>query len=238
MNSYLIPQFQDFSKKVRGYTMLFNYRLMNLCVKAEPAALMPVTVNFLGKGYNIEEVAEMRRPDEYHMELRANAQDNLDDIIEGVFEVHPEFILEVKTEKNLEDKEVKYAFYSMPEVNKDRYDLLNKLTKAFYAECIANIDAAYAKQQKVFVDALFNAPIEEANEARDELKGIYDNGKNETTQIRDSKLKEIEEGYQRYLQGGGTDQPSSSDNTTSFDADNDYPDGPLNFDVTKGMKME
>ena len=53
MNSHLLPQLQDFARKVRGYNMLFNYRLMNLCIKAEPAALMPVTVNYHGSDYNI-----------------------------------------------------------------------------------------------------------------------------------------------------------------------------------------
>ena len=80
MNTIVNITLQDFAQKLRGYNMLFNYRLMNLCVKAEPAALMPVTVEIMGKEYNLEEVAEIRRPDEYHLEIRANNENNLDDI--------------------------------------------------------------------------------------------------------------------------------------------------------------
>ena len=245
MNSHLLPQLQDFARKVRGYNMLFNYRLMNLCIKAEPAALMPVTVNYHGSDYNIEEVAELRRPDEYHMEIRANVQDNLQEIIDAIFDVHPEFVLDVKTEKDPHGKDVRYASYSMPDVNKDRYDLLNDLTKAFYNECVVKIDEAYAKVQTVFVDALLNAPAAEADEAKGEMKTIYDNGKDETVKIRDAKLMEIEEAYQKYLQEGGSDQPSQKQSpqsgTDASDApnhDNDYPEGPLDFDVTKGMKID
>lgn len=199
MNTYINIQLQDFSQRIRGYNMLFNYRLMNLCVKAEPASLMPVTVEVMGKEYNLEEVAQLRRPDEYHFEIRANNENNLDDIIGGILDVHPEFILEVKTEKDLDDNEHKYAFYSMPEVNKDRYDLLTKLTKGFYDECAVQIDAAYAKEQARFVDLLLHAPATDADEAKGAMKEIYDKGKEETEKIRDEKLKEIEEAYQRYL---------------------------------------
>ena len=225
MNTYINIQLQDFSQRIRGYNMLFNYRLMNLCVKAEPASLMPVTVEVMGREYNLEEVAELRRPDEYHFEIRANNENNLDDVVSAIMDVHPEFIFEMKTEKDAGDNEHKYAFYSMPDVNKDRYDLLTKLTKGFYDECAAQIDAAYAKQQARFVNDLLHAPVADADEAKGDMKTIYDSGKEETGKIRDEKLKEIEEAYQRYL----VDHPEE-------DPDIDEDEGP-GYDVVRGMKM-
>ena len=225
MNTYINIQLQDFSQRIRGYNMLFNYRLMNLCVKAEPASLMPVTVEVMGREYNLEEVAELRRPDEYHFEIRANNENNLDDVISAIIDVHPEFILEEKTEKDAGDNEHRYAFYSMPDVNKDRYDLLTKLVKGFYDECAAEIDAAYAKEQTRFIDLLLHAPAADVDEAKGEMKTIYDGGKEETEKIRDEKLKEIEEAYQRYLIEHPEDDP-----------DNDEDEGP-GYDVVRGMRM-
>ena len=225
MNTYINIQLQDFSQRIRGYNMLFNYRLMNLCVKAEPASLMPVTVEVMGREYNFEEVAELRRPDEYHFEIRAFNENNLDDVVGAIFDVHPEFIVDMKTEKDTGDNEHRYAFYSMPDVNKDRYDLLTKLTKGFYDECAVQMDAAYAKEQTRFIDLLLHAPAEEADEAKGEMKTIYDGGKEEAEKIRDAKLKEIEEAYQRYLE-----------NHPEEDHDNDEDNGP-GYDVVKGMKM-
>ena len=222
MNTYINIQLQDFSQRVRGYNMLFNYRLMNLCVKAEPASLMPVTVEVMGREYNLEEVAELRRPDEYHFEIRANNENNLDDVINAIFDVHPEFIFEMKTEKDAGDNEHQYAFYSMPDVNKDRYDVLTKLTKGFYDECAVQMDAAYTKEQARFVDLLLHAPAEEADEAKGEMKTVYDGAKEETGQIRDAKLKEIEEAYERYLKNHPED-----DNT----------DEDPGYDVVRGMRM-
>ena len=226
MNTIVNITLQDFAQKLRGYNMLFNYRLMNLCVKAEPAALMPVTVEILGKEYNLEEVAEIRRPDEYHLEIRANNENNLDDITGYIFDVHPEFILEMKTEKDTDDNEHRYASYSMPDVDKDRYDLLTKLTKSFYDECTVQIDAAYAKEQAKFVDLLLHAPAEDADEAKGEMKTLYDDGKDEAEQIRDAKLMEIEEAYQHYLEG------HPSDIYYDEDLDEDNPD----YDVVKEWK--
>ena len=227
MNSYISIQLQDFAQKVRGYNMLFNYRLMNLCVKAEPAALIPVIVTVDGKDYDLEKVADIRKPDDYFFEVRSKNENNLQAIIEGIFDAHPEFILDMKTEKDMEDKEVPYAKYSMPPVDKNRRDLLCDLTKTFYNECIVHIDAAHVKQEGIFVEALFNAPIKDANEAKDELKEIYDSGKKEAEAMRDTKLKEIEEAY---LNNGDTTASARHSDTKTGSEELDY-------DVTKGFRV-
>ena len=199
--------------------MLFNYRMMNLCVKAEPAALVPVIVTIGGKQCDLEEVAEIRRPDDYHFEIRAKNERPLQNIIEGIMDVHPEFIMEKKTEKDLEDKEVLYLSYKMPPVNKDRHDLLSDTTKVFYDECVANIEAAHTKQEALFVEALLHAPVDEANEAKDGVKTLYDNGKDEAEKLYNAKIEEIENAYQDYL---------------SSDQENDDTE---DFDFSKGMRF-
>lgn len=225
MNSYISIQLQDFAKKVRGYNTLFNYRLMNLCVKAEPAALIPVIVNVGGKDYDLEKVADIRKPDDNFFEIRSKNENNLQKIIEGIFNVHPEFILEMKTEKDLEDQDVAYAKYSMPPVDKDRRDLLCNLTKAFYDECIAHIEAAHAKQEATFVEMLLKAPAKDADEARGELKEIYDSGKEEAGTMRDAKLKEIEEAYLN------NSSPSTSPSVTDTASES------TDYDVSRGYKV-
>lgn len=219
MNSYINARLQEFAQKINGYNMLFNYRMMNLCVKAEPAALVPVIVAIGGKQCDLEEVAEIRRPDDYHFEIRAKNERPLQNIIEGIMDVHPEFIMEKKTEKDLEDKEVLYLSYKMPPVNKDRHDLLSDTTKVFYDECVANIEAAHTKQEALFVEALLHAPVDEANEAKDGVKTLYDNGKDEAEKLYNAKIEEIENAYQDYL---------------SSDQENDDTE---DFDFSKGMRF-
>ena len=52
MNNYIALELTEFQKKTNGYLTMFNYRLANYCVKAEPTAMLPITVVLAGKEYN------------------------------------------------------------------------------------------------------------------------------------------------------------------------------------------
>ncbi len=222
MNSYYYAQLKDFTEKARGYNMMFNYRMMNLCVKAEPGALVPVIVTVGGKDYNLEEVAQIRRPDDYVFEIRANNGDYLQNIIDGIMDVHPEFVFEMKTEKDIEDKDVNYAQYTMPEVDKDRYDLLSETTKAFYNECLVSIDAVYAQKEAKLAEVAVHAPAEDVQQIKDELDEYYNNAKDEAQKMRDMKLQEIEEAYLHYQE-----------------KEQDREIGKINsFDYSQGMRLD
>ena len=222
MNSYYYAQLKDFTEKARGYNMMFNYRMMNLCVKAEPGALVPVIVTVGGKDYNLEEVAQIRRPDDYVFEIRANNGDYLQNIIDGIMDVHPEFVFEMKTEKDIEDKDVNYAQYTMPEVDKDRYDLLSETTKAFYNECLISIDAVYAQKEAKLAEVAVHAPAEDVQQIKDELDEYYNNAKDEAQKMRDMKLQEIEEAYLHYQEN-----------------EQDREIGKINsFDYSQGMRLD
>lgn len=222
MNSYYYAQLKDFTEKARGYNMMFNYRMMNLCVKAEPGALVPVIVTVGGKDYNLEEVAQIRRPDDYVFEIRANNGDYLQNIIDGIMDVHPEFVFEMKTEKDIEDKDVNYAQYTMPEVDKDRYDLLSETTKAFYNECLVSIDAVYAQKEAKLAEVAVHAPAEDVQQIKNELDEYYNNAKDEAQKMRDMKLQEIEEAYLHYQE-----------------KEQDREIGKINsFDYSQGMRLD
>lgn len=222
MNSYYYAQLKDFTEKARGYNMMFNYRMMNLCVKAEPGALVPVIVTVGGKDYNLEEVAQIRRPDDYVFEIRANNGDYLQNIIDGIMDVHPEFVFEMKTEKDIEDKDVNYAQYTMPEVDKERYDLLSETTKAFYNECLVSIDAVYAQKEAKLAEVAVHAPAEDVQQIKDELDEYYNNAKDEAQKMRDMKLQEIEEAYLHYQEN-----------------EQDREIGKINsFDYSQGMRLD
>lgn len=202
--------------------MMFNYRMMNLCVKAEPGALVPVIVTVGGKDYNLEEVAQIRRPDDYVFEIRANNGDYLQNIIDGIMDVHPEFVFEMKTEKDIEEKDVNYAQYTMPEVDKERYDLLSETTKAFYNECLVSIDAVYAQKEAKLAEVAVHAPAEDVQQIKDELDEYYNNAKDEAQKMRDMKLQEIEEAYLHYQEN-----------------EQDREIGKINsFDYSQGMRLD
>ena len=203
MNNYITFELSDLTNKLKGYNMLFNYRMSNFCVKAEPTALMPVTVTLAGTEYNLEEVANILRPDDFSFDVYPKNPNNLQDIIAGIFDVHPEFKMELKTDKSTneggEDKH--HAFYTMPEVDKDRRKLLNETAKVFHKECKVNLDLTYAELQTRLVEPYAKMSHLDVDEARKAFKKAYDLAKDECDKMLELKLNEIEEGYQCYLSG-------------------------------------
>ena len=214
MNNYIAFEITEFQKKLNGYNMLFNYRMTNLCVKVEP--LMPVTVILANAEYNLEEVADIIRVDDYSIDVYPKNQNNLQQVIEGIFDVHPEFKMELKTDKaeTEEGEDKHHALYTMPEVNKDRRDLLNDLTKTFHKECQVNLDATYAELQVRLLEPYTKMSPAEVDEARQGFENVFNKAKETCDKLLQLKLNEIEEGYQRYLAG-------ENDRYNEPDADDD-----------------
>lgn len=225
MNNYISFETIDFAKKLKGYNMLFNYRMSNLCVKAEPTALMPVTVFVAGTEYNLEEVANILKPDDFSFDVYPKNQNNLQDIISGIFDVHPEFKMELKTDKaeNEGGADTQHVFYTMPPVDKDRRKLLNETTKTFHKECMVNLDVTYADLQARLVEPYTQMSPQDVDEARKGFKKVYDKAREECDKMLQQKQNEIEEGYQRYLTeyNDRINDPDSDDDemVLSHDAD-------------------
>ena len=81
MNNYVITEIDDAQKKMSAYVTLLSYRYMNLCVKAELGALMPVNVYIGDDSYNIEDVANIYSPDDFQFAVYPKNENNQQAII-------------------------------------------------------------------------------------------------------------------------------------------------------------
>ena len=201
MNNYITFELTDLARKLNGYIMLFNYRLSNLCVKAEPTALMPVSVFVADAEYNLEEVANIMKPDDFSFDVYPKNRNNLQEIISGIFDAHPEFKMELKIDKPEHEggEERSHLLYTMPPVDKNRRKLLDETAKIFHKECKVNLDVTYAEMQPRLVEVYAQMPLLEIDEARKAFKKAYDTAKDQCDKMLEQKQSEIEEGYQRYL---------------------------------------
>ena len=196
MNLYISAAIKELQEKLNAYLALLNYRYSNLCVKAELGALMPVTVA-AEKEYNIEDVAKVATPDEYHFEIYPNHQDYQKPIVEAVFDVHPEFKMEV--EKDPGDSGTTHIVYTMPEVDKNRRDLLNSTAKVFYEECNVDIEKECGKYISSMSGLDGHLSPEEFREISMVLKHTREDYREKSKDLHEKKLAEIEEAYQQYL---------------------------------------
>lgn len=198
MNIYVTSAIAGLKEKLNGYVALLNYRYTNLCVKAELGALLPVTV-IADKEYNLEDVAVVFTPTEYQFDIHPKLRDYLQPIIDGIFDVHPEFKLEIQQVEKSDDQRDKHLLYTMPEVDNDRHDLLENLTKVFYEECDADIDKELALHTGGLPELAGKMSVEDIDEIKDELFNIRNEYHDKTKELKQEKLIEIEEAYQRYL---------------------------------------
>lgn len=218
MNNIIISQIDEAQKRMSGYIALLNYRFKNLCVKADIAAMLPVSVYADGQELNIEDVANVNMPDEYQLGVYPKEENDLQSIIQGIYEAHPEFKMEIKSTDGSDSEESNYALYTMPEVDKNRRDFLKNGVKGLKDECLVRIDAVYADYQARFAKILVNVPAEDADEANKALDKARRQCKEMVDDLLFQKEQEIEEGYQRYLEEKEKRETE-------------------NFDFTKGFRM-
>ncbi len=190
----------EFERVMDGYTGLLTCRLLNLCVKAHPVALIPVQVELFGDIKNFEEVADCAIPDDDHLDAYPKSEDFITLIAKGVLEVHPEFIMSEKTTKGA-DHDVRYLSFKMPVVDKNRRDVLNDAVDVFYQEAKGQFDTTKGKYSVLLSEKLTQEPEEEVNGYKKRFDDSYANSCDVAKQLVDDKKKEIEEAYQRYLQG-------------------------------------
>lgn len=199
MNSLIISEIDRVQKRMSGYIALLSFRYMNLCVKADIASLLPVTVYVDGQEGNIEEFANVSRPSEFQFAVYPKDPQLLQDIIQGIYEAHPEFKMEMKREDDGDDEASQYVLYTMPEVDKNRHDFLMDAVKVLYEECKARLDKIYVDNKAGLIQVIAEVSPQGADEALKALDGVSDNCHDMARDMLIQKQDEIEEAYQNYL---------------------------------------
>jgi ribosome recycling factor len=191
-------QLREYDSVLSGYTVLLIFRLMNLCVKPEPASLLPVVVEFNGREKKIEETAQVGiKEDENALDVYPLHEDLIVPIGKAIMDVHPEFRQELKTVKiEGQEKELKFIRLYMPDVNDDRKKALEDGVKTFRDAASAQMDAAKAKYTALVEKALYKCPKEDVEEAHNRLDEITDDYTKRVDKAEEDKQKEIAEAYQ------------------------------------------
>ena len=198
MNSFTTSEIKAFEKKLSSYQYLLTFRYSNLCVKADPISLLPVSITVGNREQNIEDVAQVVQMDDFRLVVIPKQMDVLRDVQEGIFEAHPEFKMSIEQmEKN--DPNSRFVLCEMPPVDKPRYDLLTEATKNLYEECKARMDAVLLEEKRIFVELLAEDP-ESLQKVVDQINEKHNNAINDIMELRDKKLEEIEEAYAKYLE--------------------------------------
>ena len=208
---------RELESKLAGYAALLNYRYLNLCVKAEPVALLPVVIEDKdGDTQHIEDVARTMLINQYQFEVIPMDQDMVFNICKGFLTHHPEFKQEVvvsaedhKLYQDIENE--KHIILTVPEVNEDRRDFLLESVKMLYDQCKVQVDktnAAYAAKLAAKVVGQSEEVIEESKNKLEESQQMYSKM---IDKYLSAKQEEIEEAYQRYLKEQSTKKAAADE---------------------------
>ena len=190
---------KEYENVLSGYAMLLAYRLMNLCVKADAASLLPAVVYVNGKEKKIEDVANVGMRAEDVMEVYPFHEDLIKPIGLAVAEIHPEFKQKLESiHMEEQQKDFKYLSLTMPEVDKNRHDILLQGVDAFADLAKGQSDAAKARYTIRLEKELYGRPTDEADEAHNRFKETLDDHNKRVKSIIEDKQNEIEEAYKRY----------------------------------------
>lgn len=210
----------EFKMQMNSYAMLFNYHLLNLCIKAEPVSLLSIAVEIDDAVMNLEEVSSLGLVDEYQFAITPEENSYVFPICKALKMEHPEFEIDQKLEKSQFSDEMDTIIYvKMPEVNEDRYEACIDYIDFRYEAAVTKSDALYAESAVKATKAMQGAELKYIEAANEKLKEIYDWYKDFVDNLKADKLKEVEEGYQKYLSELEAQDAAKAEESASYGKD-------------------
>ena len=206
MKREIIKEFDMLGDALSTLNAQFSYRLMNLCVKAEPVSLLSVEAMIEGESQKLEKCAQIGKEDDYSFQIFPNYDGDIPALAKAIFMDHPEFKQELKTmqvdisedESKPDMQDVYYIQVTMPEVDDNRYDVLKNGVKGLYEENKAQMEAVSAKYDAKFATLLDGESpddVKKVKEARDkQTKTWYE----QRDKIYNDKLQEIEDAHEKW----------------------------------------
>lgn len=206
MKREIIKEFDMLGDALSTLNAQFAYRLMNLCVKAEPVSLLSIEAIIEGESQKLEDCSQIGQEDDYSFQIFPNYDGDIPALAQAIFMEHPEFKQEMKTmqvdisteEGKSDMQDVHYILVTMPAVDDNRYDVLKNGVNAFYEENKAQMEAVSAKfdaKLATLLDGESDEDVQKVKEARDkQTQTWYEQRDN----IYNDKLAEIEEAHVKW----------------------------------------
>ena len=207
MRRAVLKEYDQFGEDLSNHCTRFAYRLMNLCVKAEEVALLPIEVMVEDELQKLEDCASLAKKDEYTFMVVPKFDEDMPAICMGVTMEHPEFkqdfdtftVTSVDETGESIEQEVRYLLLKMPAVDNDRYKVLKDGVEALYQEC---------KGEMEFVSNKYEASLSalSVGESEPELKRLkkaidttIDQWEGHRDKLYKEKLQEIEDAHNMWM---------------------------------------
>ena len=203
MNNKTINElFDETKQKMNGHAMLYYFHLSNLCITADPMALLSATIKIEEQDLNLEDVAIVSIPNDKQFAIIPKDAEYLLPITKAIKLEHPEFEMEEKTEKDeITGEDNIVIYYTMPKMNKERHNVCMDYIKTQFDITNTKLEAIFSQGSTKIALKMANASEENMQLAKDKLQEIYDWHTNTIKKLREDKEKEVEDAYKAFLTG-------------------------------------
>ena len=203
MNSDIVALCELYERRISNAASLIRFQLANLCIVADPLSLLELRVYFALEEHNIEDVAYVLKPEWNILQiLPKEAALDINEVVEAVKDVHPEFeqsFVQVKMSEDSDETRMMLNL-KMPPVNKERHDVIVKgadaVQKTFETEIVAE-KAMILAQLALTVDNVSKEDQDAMNKTLDETTEKY---KKAVADDVDKKKKDADEAYEKWQQ--------------------------------------
>ena len=207
MRRVIIREYDQLAEALSNLNAMFAFRIMNLCVKAEEASLLPVKVMVEGEMQNLEKCASINKKDDFTFVIIPQFDEDIQMISMGIAHVHPEFKQSIDSTKvdilqpNGSTKKVdaRYIVVTMPDVDDDRYNLLKDGVKLAYEDCKTRMEVANARADAQFAELLAGEEKENIEIVKQERENLNEQWYGQRDKLYNEKLKEIEDAHNKWL---------------------------------------
>lgn len=150
--------------KMLGYVGMQSFYYSQLCIKHEPASLLPLEIIYLGRTYKFEETARLLlgegKENEDKMYIYPNDMEYLRPLLEAIYKVHPEFKIDLLTNDVDKDKDDDKANESEPDFGSKNHESSDneeqneegENNKYYYIKL--TMPPVTKQQRKVYLDAV------------------------------------------------------------------------------------
>ena len=203
MDSNINRLARQFESRISQSLNSMQLHFFDLCVDADPIALMGVKVPDEGLDRNIEEVANVAKMDDRSFAFWAlDEGDSLDGVAEGIGKAHPEFIIENRGCRKSEESDeiIPILLATVPYVNKERRDVLVKAVGTYRDAFNTYVDVEANLTKVKMAPHLLEATDKDRETVEKLFKDKAKEYKDMAEKAASDKIKKIEEAYQKWLE--------------------------------------
>lgn len=203
MNSEVAALAEIFQTRAANKLTLMKLNFCNLCVKADPAALLGVRVMDGESELDIEQVATISKPDdnEQVFYIIPKQEGFLKAIEDALKKEHPEFIrktIKVRLSAG-SDATADVLEVEVPELDQTRHDVLVKGVDTYKNLFNTQLEAEKVVMTVRIAPLMLNASKEDREAVDEGMNQTCENVKKDAESAAEAKKKELDEALERYL---------------------------------------